>query len=360
MTALTTAFASLAFNYLTVTGLIFVNKYLFAILRFPPTTLTALHLTFTAGAIRLAQHFRWVPRPSTPLGWRHTYLLAGLQGCAIVAGNASLTFNSMSFYQLAKQLQLPVVLTLELFMYGKRVPPLRMLWLAGAVTGVLVATTQDVRFNALGALCAVLGVVCTATEVVIWSRLQQHHNWGSLELLGSVSPYGALLTGTGAVYLESQRLVAAGALSFTALAVLILSCSCALLVNWSTVLVSGKASAISYTLLGLFKTSSVLVGGVFFDGAPQRSAVAGACFALACIFGYSVQNIRDRQATNKDSPGNSGQGGPPQRRDSADAERGLCLVTSPQLRESLDPRSPSFPELSRGADRGQGPAADGE
>eukprot|EP00756_Hemistasia_phaeocysticola_P014075 Hpha_TRINITY_DN15321_c1_g3::TRINITY_DN15321_c1_g3_i1::g.89642::m.89642/K15285/SLC35E3; solute carrier family 35, member E3 len=300
MTAISLTMAVIAFNFLTVTGLIFVNKSLFQYSRFPPTTLTSMHLAFTGLAIYLLQVLGFVSKPKQPLSWRYTLLLAGLQGVAIVAGNASLTFNSMSFYQLVKQLQVPVVLSLEYMFYRKSVSIVRLLWLTGCVCGVLLATTQDVHFNILGALCAVSGVVCTACEVVIWSRLQQHEGWGSLQLLGSVSPYGALLSGVGALAMDTDKW---GSIQGSAMGLLAVSCSMALLVNWSTVLVSGKASAVTYALLGLFKTSSVLIGGtLLFDGAPSSTALAGAVFAILCILGYSIRNIKEREQERPKTP----------------------------------------------------------
>jgi len=298
--SLKTTAAVIAFNFLTVTGLIVVNKTLFHYSRFPPTTLTSLHLAFTGLVVYLLQATGLVSRPKQPLSWRYTILLACLQGVAIVAGNASLTLNSMSFYQLMKQLQVPVVLAFEYAMYGKGVSMPRLLWLSGSVCGVLVATTYDVHANLFGALCAVSGVLCTAFEVVIWSYLQQQEGWGSLQLIGSVSPYGALLSGLGALVLDSHLW---GKAQGNALGLLTISCSMALLVNWSTVLVSGKASAVTYAVLGLFKTSSVLIGGaLLFDGLPSNNALAGAFFALVCISGYSLRNIKEKEQRDRATP----------------------------------------------------------
>ena len=46
------------------------------------------------------------------------FMVAALQGLAISLGQASLKMNSMSFFQLTKQMQVPLVATIEYFWLG--------------------------------------------------------------------------------------------------------------------------------------------------------------------------------------------------------------------------------------------------
>eukprot|EP01062_Namystynia_karyoxenos_P010170 TRINITY_DN13602_c0_g1_i2.p1 TRINITY_DN13602_c0_g1~~TRINITY_DN13602_c0_g1_i2.p1 ORF type:complete len:348 (+),score=88.83 TRINITY_DN13602_c0_g1_i2:76-1119(+) len=278
MAPLAQAVLALVFNYATSMGLVFANKALFSHTRFPASTLTALHLLFTAGALRCGWALHLAPAPAAKLGWQMTTLLGALQAGAILFSNASLAINPARTYQLSKHLQLPAVLLLQYLLAGEIPGGWRLLWLAGALAGVFVATGPDLdpQTHAAGAACAGAAVACCAIEIVLWGRLQKRDGHSALRLLSAQAP-------TAAAVCTVAALAAEGVESFAALRsrqpgellLLTVSCGAALLVNWSTVLATGLASPVAYAVLGLFKTASVFVGGaLLFDGKPSPSATA--------------------------------------------------------------------------------------
>eukprot|EP01062_Namystynia_karyoxenos_P010169 TRINITY_DN13602_c0_g1_i1.p1 TRINITY_DN13602_c0_g1~~TRINITY_DN13602_c0_g1_i1.p1 ORF type:complete len:354 (+),score=110.72 TRINITY_DN13602_c0_g1_i1:76-1137(+) len=337
MAPLAQAVLALVFNYATSMGLVFANKALFSHTRFPASTLTALHLLFTAGALRCGWALHLAPAPAAKLGWQMTTLLGALQAGAILFSNASLAINPARTYQLSKHLQLPAVLLLQYLLAGEIPGGWRLLWLAGALAGVFVATGPDLdpQTHAAGAACAGAAVACCAIEIVLWGRLQKRDGHSALRLLSAQAP-------TAAAVCTVAALAAEGVESFAALRsrqpgellLLTVSCGAALLVNWSTVLATGLASPVAYAVLGLFKTASVFVGGaLLFDGKPSPWATGGASVALCCMLGYSVLTIRERAAAAAQPRPRQGSLGPVTSANStpqAPARAPACLSESTQ------------------------------
>jgi len=123
-----------------------------------------------------------------------------LQGLAISLGQASLKMNSMSFFQLTKQMQVPLVATIEFFWLGRRLSTVKVCLLLTMTFGVCLSNASDVQFTVLGAVMAVAGTVCTSAEVVLYSWLQQSQGWETLQLLYNTMPYCTALMLVVALY----------------------------------------------------------------------------------------------------------------------------------------------------------------
>jgi len=79
----------------------------------------------------------------------------------------------------------------------------------------------------------------------------------------------------------------------------LISCSMAFLVNYSAILVAGKSSALTYTLLGQFKLCVIIaMGMIFFDATPTPKGLLGVTIALTMIFVYSFVTLRDQAQVN--------------------------------------------------------------
>lgn len=80
----------------------------------------------------------------------------------LVLGNFSLTYNSVSFFQLAKILTVPTVVLLNFLLFRKTISLMKMCAVGVACIGVAVATGASVQGNMLGTSIAVASFVCTA------------------------------------------------------------------------------------------------------------------------------------------------------------------------------------------------------
>jgi len=80
----------------------------------------------------------------------------------LVLGNFSLTYNSVSFFQLAKILTVPTVVLLNFVLFRKTISLAKMCAVGVACIGVAIATGASVQGNLLGTSIAVASFVCTA------------------------------------------------------------------------------------------------------------------------------------------------------------------------------------------------------
>lgn len=57
---------------------------------------------------------------------------------------------------------------------------MQVLALAAVSAGVAVATVSDLEFNLFGAIVAVIWIIPSAINKILWSNLQQQGNWTAL------------------------------------------------------------------------------------------------------------------------------------------------------------------------------------
>ncbi len=57
---------------------------------------------------------------------------------------------------------------------------MQVLALAAVSAGVAVATVSDLEFNLFGAIVAIIWIIPSAINKILWSNLQQQGNWTAL------------------------------------------------------------------------------------------------------------------------------------------------------------------------------------
>lgn len=336
------AIFALSSNFLVTMLIVVVNKLLFTETRFPVITLSAAHMIvcviFTSICSRLQIFERRKMDNKSVIA-----LVAFLQSSAICLGQASLKMNSVAFFQLTKQMQVPLVAVVEYFFLSRTVSRDKIVLLASMVLGVSVACFNDVQFTSFGAIIAFVGVCATSVEVVLYSWLQQSHRWETLQLLHQTMPFAAsgltlaavevdflqprgmgaynfvanfvsmFYVGNNEAIMNPEQFGEVGRMKATELAVdqsffnifemssyacflFALSCALGMGVNVSSCFVGGKASALAYAMLGLTKTITVIaIGVLYFDAPPSYRVVFGGVFAVAAIVVYSIVTLREKQ-----------------------------------------------------------------
>jgi len=108
---------------------------------------------------------RWLPIKSIlPI----CILFAGF----LVLGNLSLTYNSVSFFQLAKILTVPTVVLFNFILFRKTISLQRMCAVGVACLGVALATGASLQSNMFGTLISVASFCTTAMyQIYIGLRL---------------------------------------------------------------------------------------------------------------------------------------------------------------------------------------------
>lgn len=287
-----------ASNVLTSVCIIFINKVLMSqkngyAFRFA-TTLCALHYLACSLSIWATERITGGRKVKLPL--KDLAIFTVTANTSIVTLNLSLMLNSVGFYQIAKLLIIPFVCLVEKFWLGRVFTSSVITSVIIVILGVAVVTVTDVgaEGNPLGVAVAGLSVVSSGMQQIFCRTMQQQHRLSANELLSNTAPvqgWTLLALGPFLDKYVSGLWVNHYEWSTPAIAVLSLSCACAIFVNLSQFACLGRFSAVSFQVLGHSKTVCVLLGGWAFLGdkvAPkQLLGMALAVFGMV-LYGFST------------------------------------------------------------------------
>ena len=286
---------SLAFNFVSTLLTIIVNKYAFSAFPFP-TTLTVLHYLVVYAALRMARAFLLFERVSLPRDHRlQFWALCFSWSLANGLSNASLSANSVGFYQLMKVLATPAVAAFDCCVYHKPTTCTKVLLLASTCVGVALATVNDVQLNTRGSLLAVVSVLLGVLCKVMSEHMQQRAGLTSLQLMDHCFVPMMLIGAVLALAMDDVAKIVSQAPSMNAVLRVGASAIVAICMNLSATLVLGTTSALALVLLGQLKTCSVLLAGVvLFDAAPKPVAILGAAGAVTSIGLYTGVKMHEK------------------------------------------------------------------
>ncbi|GBF98779.1 hypothetical protein Rsub_11361 [Raphidocelis subcapitata] len=251
-------------NVATSVVIVFVNKALidpkkghaftFA------TTLSALHFLTSAASLWIGQLVSGGPRPQLP--WKDNLYFSVIANLSIASLNISLLVNTVGFYQIAKLLIIPFVAVVEMVWYEKRFTPEVTASMVVVAVGVGIVTVTDVSVNSLGLIIAGISVVASGMQQILCGVVQRKHKLQSHQLLSCTAPVqGAILIVLGPPI--DYYITGASVMKYTwttaAAAVMVMSCSVAVLVNISQFMCLGRFSAVTFQVLGHTKTILVLL-----------------------------------------------------------------------------------------------------
>ncbi|KAK3154674.1 hypothetical protein QOZ80_2BG0193740 [Eleusine coracana subsp. coracana] len=287
---------SLTLSVASSVAIVICNKALISTLGFPfATTLTSWHLMVTFCTLHVAQRMHFF-EPKAIDG--HTVILFGLlNGTSIGLLNLSLGFNSIGFYQMTKLAIIPFTVMLETIFLKKRFSETIKFSLLVLLLGVGIASVTDLKLNLLGSILSALAIATTCVGQILTNTIQRKLKVSSTQLLYQSAPYqAAILFATGPFVDQflTNRSVFAHKYTFPVVAFIILSCLIAVSVNFSTFLVIGTTSPVTYQVLGHLKTCLVLSFGytLLHDPFTMRNVLG----ILVAIFGmalYSYFSVRE-------------------------------------------------------------------
>ncbi|KAL9322761.1 hypothetical protein ACSQ67_010814 [Phaseolus vulgaris] len=233
-------------------SIVICNKALMSNLGFPfATTLTSWHLMVTFCTLHAAQRLNLFVSKS--IDFKTVMLFGILNGISIGFLNLSLGFNSIGFYQMTKLAIIPFTVLLETIFLKKQFRP-------------------SAQF--LGTVLSLLAIITTCV--------------GQILLYQSAPFQAAILFVSGPVVdqMLTKQNVFAYKYSPVVLAFIILSCLIAVSVNFSTFLVIGKTSPVTYQVLGHLKTCLVLGFGytLLHDPFTGRNILG----ILVAVFGMGL------------------------------------------------------------------------
>ncbi|AQK84129.1 Nucleotide/sugar transporter family protein [Zea mays] len=296
---------ALSLSVVSSVSIVICNKALMSSLGFNfATTLTSWHLLVTFCSLHVALWMKFFEHK--PFDSRTVMGFGVLNGISIGLLNLSLGFNSVGFYQMTKLAIIPCTVILETLFFRKKFSRSIQMSLSVLLLGVGVATVTDLQLNAVGSILSLLAIITTCiaqivsfhqkllfishklkfsylimlflfsrirtskpSPVFMWlalmtNTIQKKFKVSSTQLLYQSCPYqsltlfliGPFLDG----FLTNQNVFA---FNYTSQVVffIVLSCLISVSVNFSTFLVIGKTSPVTYQVLGHLKTCLVLAFG---------------------------------------------------------------------------------------------------
>ncbi|XP_048424823.1 UDP-xylose transporter 3 isoform X2 [Pyrus x bretschneideri] len=254
---------ALSLSVVSSVSIVICNKALISTLGFTfATTLTSWHLLVTFCSLHVALWMKFFEHK--PFDARSVMGFGILNGISIGLLNLSLGFNSVGFYQMTKLAIIPCTVFLETLFFKKKFSRSVQFSLSILLLGVGVATVTDLQLNALGSFLSLLAVLTTCVAQIMTNTIQKKFKVSSTQLLYQSCPYQAITLFVIGPFLDgflTNQNVFAFAYTPQVLFFIVLSCLISVSVNFSTFLVIGRTSAVTYQVLGHLKTCLVLAFG---------------------------------------------------------------------------------------------------
>jgi len=287
-------------NVVSAVGLVLVNKKVVIIDQFEcMTILTALHFYFSFIACSLMLCAGYLQYKSVKSYGSILRIVLGSLG-SIIFMNFNLAENSVGFYQISKLLSIPMTLFLEWTMNQRRqkITTYLLLSLIMIMAGVFSVVVNDVKYTDLGAIWALLGIICTSLAQIYFSPLQKQLDLNSIQLLFHTSPwltFGSFIVTP--LFDHTNKFMQIN-ITLQLLIDLLLSSALAFVLNISNYLVLSVSFPITYQVLGHVKTILIFAGGIiFYDQAPPPKAIFGIIVTIIGVILYSEDNRRQQQVT---------------------------------------------------------------
>lgn len=289
---------ALSLSVVSSVSIVICNKALISTLGFTfATTLTSWHLLVTFCSLHVALWLKWFEHK--PFDPRAVMGFGILNGTSIGLLNLSLGFNSVGFYQMTKLAIIPCTVLLETLFFRKIFSRNVQLSLAVLLVGVGIATVTDLHLNALGSILSLLAVVTTCVAQIMTNTIQRKFKVSSTQLLYQSCPYQAITLFIAGPFLDgilTNKNVFAFNYTPQVLAFIVLSCLISVSVNFSTFLVIGKTSPVTYQVLGHLKTCLVLTFGYLLLQDPFRwQNILGILVAIVGMISYSYHCTIENQ-----------------------------------------------------------------
>lgn len=251
---------ALSLSVVSSVSIVICNKALMSSLGFNfATTLTSWHLLVTFCSLHVALWMKFFEHKS----FERKFIMGFgiLNGISIGLLNLSLGFNSVGFYQMTKLAIIPCTVLLETLFLSKRFSKRIQFSLTILLVGVGIATVTDLQLNVLGSILSLLAVVTTCVAQIMTNTIQKKYKVSSTQLLYQSCPYQSFTLFIVGPFLDkflTNQNVFAFNYTPQVLFFIGLSCLISVSVNFSTFLVIGKTSPVTYQVLGHLKTCLVL------------------------------------------------------------------------------------------------------
>lgn len=282
------------------TTLILLNKKIMSTYNFGyPTFLTCYHFGLTwilltvMGRMKL---FEFAPQVSQLSRWS-----MGLFGVvSIVAMNFNLKMNSIGFYQLSKLCTIPCMVAYKFIFQKQKTPSNTLISLVILLIGLCLFSVNDVQFNVIGSIVALIGVITTTIYQTQTNVLQKTFSCNGIQLNHAVSMARFIIALVASICTETHGENSILSHDFQAIEVgMILFTGC-LAVMGNTVGFSliGKAGPVTFQVVGHVKTLTIFIFGLLMFPPTQEprhkkiKKIAGLVVSMCGVILYTVFEMK--------------------------------------------------------------------
>ncbi|KAH9504837.1 hypothetical protein Btru_062071 [Bulinus truncatus] len=208
----------------------------------------------------------------------------------VVFTNLSLESNTVGTYQIIKTMTTPCIIIIQTYFYGKHFSLTVKLTLIPITIGVILNSVYDVKFNTIGIIFAVIGVLITSAYQVLVGEKQHEFQVNSMQLLYYQAPLSAFLLLFVIPFFEPLDAFHGVFFNwpFEALVAVFLSACVAFIVNLSIFWIIGNTSPVTYNMIGHLKFCLTLLGGfLLFHDPIQVLQLLGIFTTVAGVLAYT-------------------------------------------------------------------------
>ncbi|KAJ5098650.1 sugar phosphate/phosphate translocator, partial [Penicillium argentinense] len=266
-------------------SVILFNKWVLHTAKFA-LFLTTWHMLFATAMTQILAKFTTVldsrhKVPMTPATYTRAIVPIGIMfSLSLICGNLAYLYLSVSFIQMLKATNVVVTLVAT-WAFG--IAPTSMKTLANVgiiVIGVMIASVGEIKFDLLGFLIQVGGIIFEALRLVMVQRLlsSAEFKMDPLVSLYYYAPACAVTNGVITLFTDLPRMTMNDIYGL-GIMTLIANALVAFLLNASVVLLIGKTSAVVLTMAGILKDILLVVASMVIFRDPVTPLQ---------FFGYSI------------------------------------------------------------------------
>lgn len=289
------------------TSLIIVNKMIMDEFGFNQITfLTSYHFLMTFSLLELMCRFNFFPRAIKIPSLKKWFLAAVTVG-GVVFMNLNLMLNSVGFYQLSKLCAIPCIVAYNYLFEGKETPLNVNISLLILLVGIGLFTINDIQFNVIGCIVAIIAVCFVAVSQTQTGTLQHE-----FDVSGPALQHATALQQFEIAIVCAFLLETSGSRSIfehhfklpKEINLIILTGFIAVSVNVCAFGLIGKTSAVTYQVAGHCKTILIFIFGLimFPDSRETKSMfykkISGLVISMSGMFYYTYLKLQARPADN--------------------------------------------------------------
>lgn len=263
------------------------NKWLFKTLSFKwVITLSLLHFAATyISSVLIVQGSTTMEKKHIP--WQQTMPISILNVISICSLNMSLSSNSIGVYQLAKMLTVPGTVLFSWLFYGRTYSLEVLGTLALMTSGIGLAVGGRVELDLMGSIYALVGVAAVCAGSVMMGELQKRTRLDPTYITSHIMGSQLVLLAVVVLTFESVLPMQANSIfeyhwRGEAIFCVVATTAFAVLLNLSGAWVLGAFNAVTYSVVGYFKTVAVLATGILVFG-DEFSALIGTGIVLVLV-----------------------------------------------------------------------------